>query len=123
MLTSKRVLHRTLAHLSGLQASSALPPPAADHLSDFSAPYQRTQQGEGLNAVLLADDPASPIHRADSHATVTVASLVLPNVRGNKPKALARVELYMRRAAARGAEIMVIAASLCIGGTIMCLAE
>ena len=104
-----RVLSRTLAHLGGLEL-------AKSSSSGFSAPYQRRQQGEGLQEpVLSADDPASPVHRADSHATVTVASLVLPNVRGNKAKALARVELYMRRAAARGAEIMV-APETCLDG-------
>ena len=115
------VLSHTLAHLTG-----ATPPGVAfslctagggADLKNFSAPYQRLQQGEGRPAILSTgtDDPANPIHRADSHPTVTVASLVLPNVRGNKEKALARVQLYMRRAAARGAEIMV-APETCLDG-------
>ena len=74
--------------------------------SSYSSPYQRTQQGEGAGSSDTTADP-SPAHRADDHPTVVVASLVLPNVRGNKEKALQRVIEYTRRAAARGAEIIV----------------
>ena len=63
--------------------------------SSYSSPYQRKQQGEGEGGDTSAD------HRADDHPTVVVASLVLPNVRGNKEKALQRVIEYTRRAAAR----------------------
>eukprot|EP01046_Picozoa_sp_COSAG06_P064573 COSAG06_NODE_15491_length_1067_cov_0.928719_2_plen_246_part_00 len=130
-MATSSMLARMLAHLISSGSRPPGPPAAAaataaaasNRRGDYSAPYQRLQQGRQqddesdppLRLPADDDDPASPSHRSDAHRTVTVASLVLPNVRHNRAKALARVELYMRRAAAAGAEIMV-APETCLDG-------
>ena len=55
------------------------------------------------------------MHRADRDERVGVAALVLPNVRGDREKALQRVETHARRAAALGAKI-VVAPEACLDG-------
>jgi predicted amidohydrolase len=55
------------------------------------------------------------MHRADQDQRVGVAALVLPNVRGDREKALQRVEAHARRAAALGAKI-VVAPEACLDG-------
>lgn len=60
---------------------------------------------------------ARPAHPAERHERVGVAALVLPNIRGNKDQALARIESYVRRAAAQGAKI-VVTPETCIDGYI-----
>ena len=59
--------------------------------------------------------PPSCYHRADAAPRLNVAALALPNVRHDKPKALARVEQYTRVAAAQGAQI-VITPETCLDG-------
>jgi predicted amidohydrolase len=56
-----------------------------------------------------------PTHRAEVNPRVSVAALVLPNVRGDREKAVQRVEDYTRRAAALGAKI-VVAPETCLDG-------
>jgi len=60
---------------------------------------------------------AIPAHPAERHSRVGVAALVLPNIRGNKAQALARIEPYVRRAASLGAKI-VVTPETCIDGYI-----
>ena len=60
---------------------------------------------------------ATPAHPAERHSRVGVAALVLPNIRGNKAQALARIEAYVRRAASLGAKI-VVTPETCIDGYI-----
>ena len=54
-------------------------------------------------------------HRAESGSRFGVAALVLPNVRGDKKKAVERIEAYVRRAARLGAKI-VLTPETCIDG-------
>ena len=56
-----------------------------------------------------------PTHAGERNPRVGVAALVLPNVRGNKPEALRRIETYVRRAAALGAKI-VVTPETCLDG-------
>jgi predicted amidohydrolase len=58
---------------------------------------------------------ARAAHRADKTQRVGVATLVLPNVRGDREKAVERVEAYTRRAAALGAKI-VVTPETCLDG-------
>jgi predicted amidohydrolase len=54
-------------------------------------------------------------HRSERHHRFGVAALVLPNVRGDREKALQRIEIHTRRAAALGARI-VVAPETCLDG-------
>src|SRR5262245_44675313 len=74
--------------------------------ADGDAPHDRAnEQPTGAKAT----------HRAEKHQRVGVAALVLPNVRGDKEKALQRVEHYTRRAAALGAKF-VVTPETCLDG-------
>ncbi len=66
-----------------------------------------TRGASGPAASTAAVAPAGPGHPAERHERVGVAALVLPNIRGNKGQALARIEAYVRRAADQGAKIVV----------------
>ena len=55
------------------------------------------------------------LHRAEQHPRVAVASLVLPNVRYDKARALDRIERYVRKAAKLGAKI-IVTPETCIDG-------
>jgi predicted amidohydrolase len=56
-----------------------------------------------------------PVHRPDQNRRIGVPALVLPNVRGDREKALRRVEVYTRRATSLGAKI-VVAPEACLDG-------
>ena len=74
----------------------------------------------GISGPATSNAPTAtvePLHPAERHDRVGVAALVLPNVRGNKAQALARIESYVRRAAARGAKI-IVTPETCIDGYI-----
>ena len=71
----------------------------------------------GVSGSVADTDAAAPVHPAERHDRVGVAALVLPNVRGNKLQALARIEAYVRRAAAQGAKI-VVTPETCLDGYI-----
>lgn len=65
-----------------------------------------------------SSDPKSTIpalHLAEQHQRFGVAALVLPNVRGDKEKALQRIERHARRAADLGAKF-VVTPETCLDG-------
>ena len=78
-------------------------------------PLTRGSSGPAASPAAVA--PAGPVHPAERHERVGVAALVLPNIRGNKAQALARIEAYVRRAADQGAKI-VVTPETCIDGYI-----
>jgi predicted amidohydrolase len=82
---------------------------AADEDNDRRRPAQPPGQAAGGPVGVKAR------HRADRDQRVGVAALVLPNVRGDREKALGRVEAHARRAAALGAKI-VVAPEACLDG-------
>jgi len=67
----------------------------------------------------IAKDSSSPSafpkHASEANQRVGVAALVLPNVRGDRERALERIEFYVRRAAALGAKI-VVTPETCVDG-------
>jgi predicted amidohydrolase len=83
--------------------------PAADEQNDRRQPPQPADQKSGAPVGVKA------AHRADQDQRVGVAALVLPNVRGDREKALQRVETHVRRAAALGAKI-VVTPEACLDG-------
>jgi predicted amidohydrolase len=83
--------------------------PAADEENDRRRPAQPPDQKAGAPVGVKA------MHRAERDKRVGVAALVLPNVRGDREKALRRVETHARRAAALGAKI-VVAPEACLDG-------
>src|SRR5262249_54818599 len=83
--------------------------PAAGEEKDRRGPAQSTGQKAGAPVGVKAT------HRAETDRRVGVAALVLPNVRGDREKAVQRVETQARRAAALGAKI-VVAPEACLDG-------
>ena len=83
--------------------------PAADEENDRRRPARPPDQKA------VAPVGVKATHRADQDERVGVAALVLPNVRGDREKALQRVETHTRRAAALGAKI-VVAPEACLDG-------
>src|SRR5215212_1843301 len=74
--------------------------PAADEGNDRRRPAPPPGQNAGAPVGVKAT------HRGDTDQRVGVAALVLPNVRGDREKAVRRVEAHARRAAALGAKIV-----------------
>jgi predicted amidohydrolase len=86
-------------------------------LSHQSLMWAAGEKSSGGSAVSAPSPPgaAKPTHAAERHRRIGVAALVLPNVRGDREKALQRVEMHTRRAAALGAKI-VVAPETCLDG-------
>src|SRR4051812_48764064 len=82
---------------------------AADEGNNRRRPAQPPGQDAGTPVGVKA------MHQGDRDQRVGVAALVLPNVRGDRERAVRRVEAHARRAAALGAKI-VVAPEACLDG-------